>query len=162
MKKLSLIAAALLLLLATSARADIKGDLAKVGVTADGANLWMNGWFRSKVQVIVYNTTTTARIITAREAHGAVFVMASTSDDPASFDLPAAVKGMHVFFIDNDATAAADLTVNPDDDDKINNQSAGVSYNATGDAYGELIELVAVSSTEWVVFRKIGTWTTGS
>lgn len=73
-----------------------------------------------------------------------------------TFNLPAAVAGMHVTVI---ASAANAITINPDDSDKIL-----VLTNATGDAtssdgsQGACVTLVAVDTTNWMVVSQIGTW----
>lgn len=113
------------------------------------------------VRVVDYTTTATARPVLAYES-GTVFTMSSTSDDPTTFTLPAAEAGLTYTFVDLDATAAADLVIDPATGDKINNGTAGVSYNATGDAFGETVTLIAVDATNWVVVESVGTWGAGS
>lgn len=143
--------------------ASFQGDLNHAGMDSDGTNVVvMNGYMGAKVHVIEYATTTTAYTITAQQARqNVVFVMPEVSDDPVTFNLPACVVGDVVSFIDADSTAAADLTINPADADKINGGTAGVSLNATGDAVGEGITLVG-TSLGWLSVSKTGTWTAGS
>lgn len=114
-------------------------------------------------KIVDYATTSTARTITAAEAaKHYTFVMGESGNDPVTFNLPAAVTGMEVTFIDNDATAAADLTINPDDSDTIDGGNAGVSFNCTTDAVGQSCTLRAVSAVNWVPVAIRGTWAAGS
>lgn len=179
-RKLSLFALALVALFVVAKATDFPGlmTVGQLAVTADsqgtgnaviGGTLTVTGAttlsssVASLISVVTYNTTTTARTITATEAKcRTTFVVASSSDDPVTFNLPVAVAGMEVTFIDNDATAAADLTINPVDGTTINGGSAGVSYNCTGDAVAQVTVLRAISTTEWVSVSTLGTWAAGS
>lgn len=156
----------LLLTLVPAASADWKGDLQKGGITTDGKNISINqGWTRSRVRVISYTTTTTARSITQIECHNTVFVTGETSDDATTFNLPAITSsniGMIVTFIDLDATSGAKIVINPDDADAINGGTVGVSYDSGGTALGETVTLVAVDASNWYPISKIGTWAAGS
>lgn len=113
------------------------------------------------VRVVDYITTTAARSVLAYES-GTVFTMSSTADDPTTFSLPAAEAGLTFTFVDLDATAAADLVIDPATGDKINGGTAGVSYNCTGDAVGQTTTITAVDDTNWVVVGYLGTWAAGS
>jgi hypothetical protein len=157
--------------------ASTQGDLNRWGVFLDGKNMRIAsgnltltagsinanaGTIVAGVKVVVYNTTTTARTITAAE-NGTLFVMQSTSDDPVTFILPTILRaGMKYGFLDYDATAAADLIVDPAVVNSINGQTDGVTLNCTGDAIGEAIWLVSIDGTRWATQTKTGTWTTGS
>lgn len=159
---LIVLAAFVLFALGGIANANWQGDLVKAGIDT------LQGWMKitkgvqwSASLIVDYNTTTTARTITARET-GTVFIMTSTSDDPVTFNLPDAAAGLNYTFIDLDATAAADLTINPKDGDSINLGTAGVSFNATGDAVGETVTLMAEDSVKWISTSKGGTWGAGS
>lgn len=143
------------------AAANYIGDFQKAGVHVDEGRFNTESFSIYETSVVDYTTTGTAKTLTAANSGGAWFV-SSSSDDPVTFNLPAAEKGLMFTFIDNDATAAADLTIDPATGDKINNQTAGVSYNATGDAFGETVTLLAIDDTNWIVVSKVGTWTTGS
>jgi hypothetical protein len=108
-----------------------------------------------------YTTTTAARTVLAEET-GMIFYSSSISNDPVTFNLPAARAGLRFTFVDLDATAAADLHINPDDADSINLGTAGVDWVATGDAVGEVTTVEAVDGVNWLVTNQIGTWAAGS
>lgn len=165
---LNIVVGFLLCLSAFVLMASFQGDLNHAGMDSDGTNVtMMNGYLGGKVHVIEVATTTTAYTITAQQARVDItFVLAELTNgtygnDPITFNLPACVPGARVSFIDANATAAADLKINPDDADKINGGTAGVTLEATGDAFGEGITLVG-TSLGWASVSKTGTWTTGS
>ncbi|OPZ49241.1 MAG: hypothetical protein BWY95_00192 [Bacteroidetes bacterium ADurb.BinA104] len=108
-----------------------------------------------------HGSTTTAVTITAAQ-NGTHFILGENGSDPLTFNLPDAEVGLWYVFTDLDATAAADLVINPQDDDKIDAQDAGVSLNATGDAVGETRMLKAINDERWITITSFGTWTTGS
>jgi hypothetical protein len=135
------------------------GDATVVDITASGS--WVT---QPLTKVVVYNTTTTAKTIAASD-NGTVFHMASTSDDPVTFTLPVAATvgaGFCVGFIDNDATAAADLCIDPNSADNINGGTDGVSLNQTADAVGKTCWLIS-DGTNWLyVGTPYGTWGAGT
>lgn len=166
MKQLSLILIGFALLITTSFVVYAIDNPAESGVSqATLASTNYDAIWAEKVMggtnVVEYNTTTTARSVLAYET-GTVFVMYETSNDPTTFTLPTAEAGLTFTFIDNDATAAADLCIEPASGDQINKAAAGVSLTDTGDATGESVTLIAKDATHWVVMDKSGTWAAGN
>lgn len=106
-----------------------------------------------------YATTTTAKTLVAADA-GVWKTSTAASDDPVTFNLPEASTciGAVFTFIDMDATAAADVSINPDDADSINGDTAGDAVNCTTDAVGQSITLMAVDATNWTILGSSGTW----
>jgi len=157
---------AFLFSLVSVAHADVYGEMLKAGIDTDGSNVKINGGYtQTRVKVISYTTTTTARTVTQNECHNTVFITGETSDDATTFNLPNITSsniGMVVTFIDLDATSGAKIVINPDDSDKINGGTAGVSYDSGGTALGECVTLVAVDASNWYPISKIGTWAAGS
>jgi len=117
---------------------------------------------RAPLVTISDNAGTTTPVTITAAQNGTHFVLGENGSNPLTFNLPAAVAGMEFWFTDNDATADADLVVNPDDADTIEDSSAGVSINSTTDEVGPTLGLRAVSSTQWVVIGVRGTWAEGS
>lgn len=161
-----------LLCISGIAFASIYGDLRRVGLDVDRGDLTVsdgkivvNGTARTEGYAFTsaafetYNTTTTAKTVLAAQCYGTVFVVTESSDDPVTFNLPTAVKGMVVTFIDLDSTAAADLTVNPADADQINGDTAGDAISCTSDVIGETVTLVCYAAGQWTYLHKHGTWT---
>jgi hypothetical protein len=149
------------LVLVGIAGANIVGDLVNQGWYLDEGNLRAvqgDGYVLSEVRVVDYTTTSSERTIYGWET-GTVFTMSSTGDDPTTFGLPAAETGMKFTFIDNDSTAAADLIVEPASADKIDNATAGNYVSITTDDFGQLLELTAIDSTNWIITNSIGTIT---
>lgn len=123
----------------------------------------ITGNITNLLAVETYNTTTTAKTVTAADCKiHKTFIVGESGDDPVTFNLPTAVAGMEITFTDNDSTAAADLTINPADAASINGGTAGVSLNCTSDAVAQSITLRAISATAWVNVSAIGTWAAGS
>lgn len=151
----------LFLFVATIAFANWQKDLREGGVDTYLGYVQLKTKAMQSTAFVDYTTTSTARTVVARET-GYTFQVSSSSDDPVTFNLPDAAAGLEYTFVDYDATAAADLIVNPQDGDKINGGTAGVSYNCTGDAVGETMTLRAINSTDWVIIGYRGTWATGS
>jgi hypothetical protein len=126
-----------------------------------------NGFFEAKnfalatVGVVDYTTTGTSYTV-ERNQTGKVFTCSEISEDPITFILPACRAGLIYTFVDLDATAAADLIIDTQTGDKINNQTAGVTYNNTGDVRGESVTVIGLNDTDWAILSKTGTWTTGS
>lgn len=141
--------------------ANWQGDLRRGGIDTYDGYVRMDSFGYTASAIIDYTTTGTARTVTVRES-GSIFTASELSDDPVTFNLPDASKGLIYTFVDLDATAAADLVVNPKDGDKINGGTAGVSYNLTGDAVGETMTLLAVDGVNWVIIGYRGTASTGS
>lgn len=151
----------LFVLLTSLSFADLEGDLINRGWEFSGGNLVAIDGERkiqSSVNFIEYNTTGTARTLYDHET-GSFVCMTSTGDDPTSFVLPAAKAGLIFMFVDNDSTAAADLTIDPRDDDTIDGDTAGDSVYCATDAVGQVLWLLAVDTTRWITVLKIGTWT---
>ena len=109
-----------------------------------------------------YITTTASNTILAAEMWGKVFTMTSTSDDPITHILPTAVVGMNAYFIDLDATAAADLILDPQNADTINGSTAGVNWQQTGDVAQGGCFIYAYAAGKWSLFPMGGTWAAGS
>lgn len=109
-----------------------------------------------------YITTTSANVLTAAEMWGKVFTMTEASDDPVTHNLPTAVQGMTAYFIDLDATAAADLILEPQNADTINGSVAGVNWQQTGDVAQGGCYLYAYAAGKWALFPMGGTWAEGS
>lgn len=160
MKKIA-IALSLFLGLTMIVLANWQGDAKKAGVDTFDGFIRMDSFGIGKTSIIDYVTTATAYTVKARES-GTVFTCSELSNDPQQFNLPDAVKGLIYTFVDLDATAAADIVINPQDGDKIGTGGAGVSLDITGDAVGETVTLLAVSDTQWVIIGYRGTVGTGS
>jgi hypothetical protein len=141
--------------------ANWQGDLLKGGIDTFNGYIQVESFALDPTGIVDYTTTSTARTIKVKES-GTAFTVSSSSDDPVTFNLPAAAAGLIYTFVDLDATAAADLTVDPATGDKINGGTAGVSYNCTGDAIGETMTLLCIDDTNWVIVGYRGTWATGS
>jgi hypothetical protein len=98
---------------------------------------------------------------TLTNAHSSQVITNTLATGSQTFNLPAASAGLHFLFA---LSAAQKIAVNPQNDDVF--IGTGISRApAAGDALesdqvvGTLIEIVAVDSTQWLVIRKVGTWT---
>lgn len=127
------------------------------GATAISGAVSVTGAFTHTSNVIDYTTTATARTVTAAES-GTIFTVSESSDDPVTFTLPPAAKGLTYTFSDMDVTAAADLTLQAGAGDTINGGTAAKQYWCTGDAVKQTVTIVAVDSTNWIVVSEVGTW----
>lgn len=161
MKRLTAIAV-LILGLSVPSFASTQGDLIHLGWYIQDENIESiggDGYIKAKVNVVIYNTTSTARTITDDET-GTVFAMTSTGDDACTFTLPDAEAGLIYTFIDNDATDTADLVVEPQSGDKIDNATAGNHVYIDTNDYGQMVKLLGLDDDEWIILDSIGTIST--
>lgn len=124
----------------------------------EGAFDTQNVGFRYVAKVTVYDTTTTTHQIPANFSGSVYATSSASSNDPVTFVLPPAETGARFTFVDNNATAAADLTITAEAEDTINGGDAGGSFVCTGDAAEQNLTLLALDSTKWVTVAKSGTW----
>lgn len=116
----------------------------------------LTGWLRP---IVIYNDSSTPRVITVAES-GTTFVVQTATSGAVNFTLPAAVAGLHYIFTDLDTTDNDDLQIDVDNADQIENLTAGHRYSETGNAFGASIQVIAVDATNWVVITTKGTWGT--
>jgi len=150
----------------TYAWASFQGEMMKAGIFSDGTNLTIPGnisvggeFVGAAVHVVDYGTTTSAYTVLTTQK-GFVFEMTEADDNPVTFNLPIGTSleiGDCYTFIDTDLTAAADLTINPNDADSINGDTAGDAIYSNADAV-QAITLMW-NGTMWVTLYSYGTWT---
>lgn len=130
------------------------------GMLEVDGSVYFDGTWGTQAKVLTedYTTTGTANTITAAE-NGTTFFVSESSDDVVNFVLPSAAAGLIFTFIDNDATAGADLTIDPASGDSLNGDTAGDGIACTSDAVGQSITYLAVDATTWVPINTVGTWT---
>lgn len=134
----------------TNADTKLRRETAGV-VEIEGASSAL-GFIRHGLSVV---NDTNGGTLAADDVRGQIYTNTGASGGQ-TFNLPAAVAGMHVTFL---LSAADTVTINPDNADQIL-----VLTNAAGDAIscatqGAWIELVAIDGTNWLAISSNGTWT---
>lgn len=134
----------------------ISEETSGAGVTING----VSGVTYASARIVDYTTTTSARTVTAAES-GYVFTVSDSggaAEYEVTFNLPTAAVGLVYTFVDMDAAAGADLVIQANTGDTIEDSLAAKEYVSAGDTDSETCTILAVDATSWVVIGEQGTW----